>query len=75
MESFTVAWNSVSESFSSVSQPGMHFFSISGSFSARHTVARSCGSSYSPVISSAILLSLFLFYSGRIFPGARRVYA
>src|SRR5437764_328106 len=43
-----VACSSVSLSFSSASQPGMHCFRISGSLSAAQTVARSAGSTTSP---------------------------
>ena len=50
--------NSVSDTCSSDSQPGMHGCSIFGSFKADQTAARRTGSTYSPFISSAIGISV-----------------
>jgi hypothetical protein len=50
--------NSVSDTCSSDSQPGMHGFSIFGSFKADQTAGRRTRSSYSPFISNAIGVSV-----------------
>src|SRR5688572_28063738 len=58
--SFTLVVISVSESFSSDSQPGMHCFSTSASLSAAHTVSRLAAMRSSPVIS---MLALSLIWA------------
>src|SRR6185437_2699845 len=54
----TLAVISVSESFSSDSQPGMQAFSTSASFSAANTFSRGASIRYSPLISIGKLLVL-----------------
>src|SRR5205823_13933241 len=53
----TLAANSVSETFSMVSHPGMHCFSVSGSLSRSQTSWRGAGMRRSPVISMRVVLS------------------
>src|SRR6266702_2985853 len=52
----TLAVNSVSETFSIVSHPGMHSFSVSGSLSRSQTRWRGTGMRRSPVISMRVVL-------------------
>src|SRR5690349_11228670 len=59
MRSRTLAVISVSESFSSDSQPGMQAFSTSASFSAANTFSRGASIRYSPLISISLLLLAF----------------
>src|SRR4029078_9664419 len=54
----TTACNSVSESFSRLSQPGVEAFSVSASLSLAHTVALSAGSTNSPDIVTAMVALL-----------------
>src|SRR5579863_9335810 len=51
----TLAVNSVSETFSTVSQPGMQALSVAGSLSFSHTAARGAGMRSSPCISMRML--------------------